>query len=51
MTIEPFDEGLGTRIALTQDNNRSRRELEHSKGGWRLTLVNLNALLEGTREC
>ena len=46
MAIELFDEGAGTRIELTQGNNASRKELEHSEGGWRLTLHNLKWLLE-----
>jgi uncharacterized protein YndB with AHSA1/START domain len=46
VAIELFDEGAGTRIELTQDNNTSRKELEHSEGGWRLTLHNLQWLLE-----
>jgi len=46
VAIELFDEGEGTRIELTQNNNTSRKELEHSEGGWRLTLHNLKSLLE-----
>jgi len=46
VAIELFDEGAGTRIERTQGNNASRKELEHSEGGWRLTLHNLKWLLE-----
>ena len=46
VTIELFDEGAGTRIALSEENNATGQELAHAEGGWRLALNNLKALLE-----
>jgi uncharacterized protein YndB with AHSA1/START domain len=48
VTIELFDEEARTRISITVENNETRRELEHTEGGWRLALNNLKALLEST---
>ena len=50
VTISLSDDGSQTRVSVVQDNNTTTRELEHSEGGWRLTLNNLKALLEGTRQ-
>src|SRR5205814_10414841 len=50
VNISLSDDGSQTRISVVQDNNTTTRELEHSEGGWRLTLNNLKALLEGTRQ-
>ena len=50
VTIELRDEGSQTHLSVTEQGNRSTRELEHSAGGWRLALNNLKASLEGARE-
>jgi uncharacterized protein YndB with AHSA1/START domain len=50
VTIKLSDEGTQTRVSVVQDYNRTARELEHTEGGWRHTLHNLKALLEGTRQ-
>ena len=50
VSISLSEDGSQTRISVVHDNNATTRELEHSEGGWRLTLNNLKALLEGTRQ-
>jgi len=48
VTIELSDEGGQTRLSLTEQGNKTERELAHSEGGWRMALGNMKALLEGT---
>src|SRR3982074_3525832 len=48
VTIELQDEGACTHVSVTEQNDRTRRELEHSKGSWRMALHGMKALLEGT---
>jgi uncharacterized protein YndB with AHSA1/START domain len=40
-------EGKGTRLTLTQDNNRSQEEASHSEQNWKMVLEGLRKLLEG----
>ena len=46
VTIELSDEGSGTRVSVTEDNQMTARELAHAEGGWRLALNGLKSLLE-----
>lgn len=48
VTIElsQTDEGDGTQVTLTQDNNASHEEAEHSEKNWRIMLFSLKDLLE-----
>ena len=48
VTIELQDEGVQTRLSVTEQGNKNRRELEHSEGSWRMVLHGMKALLEGT---
>ena len=48
VTIELQDEGVQTRVSVTEQGNKNRRELEHSEGSWRMVLHGMKALLEGT---
>lgn len=48
VTIELRDHGAQTHLSVTEQNNRSQRELEHSEGSWRMVLHGMKALLEGT---
>jgi uncharacterized protein YndB with AHSA1/START domain len=48
VTIELSDEGEQTQLSLTEQGNKTERELAHSEGGWRMALGNMKALLEGT---
>lgn len=46
VTIELSEEGKGTQVSVSQDNNRTGAELAHAEGGWRLALNNLKAIVE-----
>ena len=48
VTIELRDEGEQTHVSVTEKGNKTRRELEHSEGSWRMVLNGMKALLEGT---
>ena len=48
VTIELRDEGTQTHVSVTEKGNKTRRELEHSEGSWRMVLNGMKALLEGT---
>ena len=48
VTVELSDEGAQTLISVTEQDNMTKRELEHSEGSWRLILHGMKALLEGT---
>ena len=47
VTIELRDEGAQTHVSVTERGNKTRRELEHSEGSWRMVLNVMKALLEG----
>ena len=47
VSIELFDDGAQTRLSVTEQGNRTERELAHTEGGWRLALANMKAFLEG----
>jgi len=40
-------EGEGTRLTITQDNNDSQEEADHSEQNWRVVLDGIKSLLEG----
>jgi uncharacterized protein YndB with AHSA1/START domain len=44
------DDGGGTRLTLTQDNNADAEAAAHSEQNWKTMLEALRALLEGERE-
>ncbi|MCU1443153.1 MAG: activator of ATPase 1 family protein [Cryobacterium sp.] len=44
------DDGGGTRLTLTQDNNADAEAAAHSEQNWNTMLESLRALLEGERE-
>jgi uncharacterized protein YndB with AHSA1/START domain len=48
VTIELSDEGETTVVSVTEQDSRTEPERAHSEGGWRMTLNNMKALLEGT---
>jgi hypothetical protein len=37
-----------THAAVTEQGNKTKQELEHSEGSWRMVLNGMKALLEGT---
>jgi hypothetical protein len=37
----------GTRLSLTQDNNATQEEAEHSEQNWKIVLEGIKKLLEG----
>ncbi|HXW98149.1 MAG TPA: SRPBCC domain-containing protein [Methanomicrobiales archaeon] len=43
---ELVPEGDGTRLTVTQDNNATEEERDHSEGNWRIVLGMLKAVLE-----
>jgi uncharacterized protein YndB with AHSA1/START domain len=49
VTIELRDSEAQTHVAVTEQGNKNKRELEHSEGSWRMVLNGLKALLEGPR--
>jgi uncharacterized protein YndB with AHSA1/START domain len=48
VTIQLSDDGVQTAVSVTEQGDTTERELAHSEGGWRMTLNNMKALLEGT---
>ncbi len=40
-------EGDGTRLTITQDNNASQEEADHSEQNWKMVLEGIKTLLEG----
>jgi uncharacterized protein YndB with AHSA1/START domain len=46
--IELRDDNGQTQISVTEHDNKTERELEHSEGSWRMVLHGMRALLEGT---
>ena len=48
VTIALSDEGAQTHLSVTERDNMTKRELEHSQGSWRMVLHGMKALLEGT---
>lgn len=46
VTIELSDKGTHTLLTLSQDNNTSEQEREHSEANWGMMLANLKKLLE-----
>jgi uncharacterized protein YndB with AHSA1/START domain len=49
VTIELRDDGERTHLSVTEQGNKTERELQHSEGSWRMALNGIKALLEGTR--
>ena len=39
-------DGAGTRLTITQDNNDSQAEADHSEQNWRMVLDGIKRLLE-----
>jgi uncharacterized protein YndB with AHSA1/START domain len=48
VTIELRDDGGRTHLSVTERANKTKRELDHSEGSWRMVLHGMKALLEGT---
>jgi uncharacterized protein YndB with AHSA1/START domain len=48
VTIELRDDGGRTHLSVTERGNKTKRELDHSEGSWRMVLHGMKALLEGT---
>jgi len=46
VTIELSDEGAGTHVVLSQDNNSTEQAREHSEKNWTMMLEGLKKLLE-----
>jgi uncharacterized protein YndB with AHSA1/START domain len=49
VTIELREEGMQTHLSVTEQGHKTKRELEHSEGSWRMVLHGMKALLEGTQ--
>ncbi len=49
VTVELADEGTQTRVSLSQDNNTTEEERDHSAGNWASMLEGMKTLLEGRR--
>ena len=47
VTYELIRQGDGTRVSVTQDNNASPEEAQHSAQNWRSVLQGMKELLEG----
>ncbi|HEY0306032.1 MAG TPA: SRPBCC domain-containing protein [Longimicrobiales bacterium] len=47
VTIELMDAGDQTRVVLTQDNNRTEEERDHSRKNWEMMLGGLKKFVEG----
>jgi uncharacterized protein YndB with AHSA1/START domain len=47
VTVELSSDGGGTRVTLTQDNNASEEEREHSEANWNMMLEGLRKHVEG----
>src|SRR5438105_10185846 len=50
VTIELSGDGAHTDVSVTEQNNTTQKEFEHSEGSWRMVLNGMKALLEGTIE-
>jgi uncharacterized protein YndB with AHSA1/START domain len=48
ITYTLLSEGEGTRVELTQDNNDSEAEAEHSAANWKQMLDSLKSVVEST---
>jgi uncharacterized protein YndB with AHSA1/START domain len=48
VTIELLDDGGRTHLSVTERANKTKRELDHSEGSWRMVLHGMKALSEGT---
>ncbi len=46
VTIELTKNGTQTLVSLSQDNNRTEEQREHSERNWKMMLINLKKLLE-----
>ena len=46
ITIELAENGAGTNVALSQDNNPTEEEREHSESNWRMMLEGLKKFVE-----
>ena len=46
VTIELAENGTGTKVALSQDNNPTEEEREHSESNWRMMLEGLKKFVE-----
>jgi hypothetical protein len=49
VTIELSNEGQQTGVTLSQDNNASDEERQHSEQNWGMMLSSMKKYLEGTR--
>ena len=47
VTIELRGDGGKTHVSVTEQNNTTQKEFEHSEGSWRMVLNGMKALLEG----
>ena len=47
VTIELSNDGAQTLVSLSQDNNSTEQEREHSKSNWEMMLASLKKYLEG----
>lgn len=47
VTINLSPDGGGTRVALSQDNNSTGEEKQHSEDNWKMMLAKLKEFLEG----
>jgi uncharacterized protein YndB with AHSA1/START domain len=47
VTIELSDQGDQTLVSLSQDNNPTEQDREHSEKNWGMMLANMKKLLEG----
>jgi uncharacterized protein YndB with AHSA1/START domain len=46
VTIELSNDGAQTRVSLSQDNNQTEQEREHSENNWGMMLTSLKKFLE-----
>ena len=46
VTIELSNDGAQTRVSLSQDNNQTEQEREHSENNWGMMLISLKKFLE-----
>jgi uncharacterized protein YndB with AHSA1/START domain len=46
ITIELLDEGIHTQVSLTQDNNLTEEDREHSEKNWETMLISMKKFLE-----
>ena len=46
VTMELFDDGAQTCVSLSQDNNSTEQEREHSESNWGMMLTSLKKFLE-----